>query len=186
MINRSSALQLLKDQHLEKTLLHHSLETEAVMSKLASSLGEDVELWAMTGLLHDLDFTTTANNISKHGIISAQLLEEHLPPHAIKAILCHNYINNGSPAPQTKFEFALRCGESITGLVAANALVRPNGMVGMKPKSLKKKMKAKAFAAAVDREIIMECEKLDMDLSKFLQIAIDAISEIATEVELNR
>ncbi len=66
----------------------------------------------------------------------------------------------------------------------ANALVRPTKMKGMKVKSLKKKMKDKSFAANVSRERIMECEKLGLELSEFLQIAISAISDIAEEVEL--
>jgi predicted hydrolase (HD superfamily) len=86
--------------------------------------------------------------------------------------------------PQSAFDYALRCGETVTGLIHANALVRPEGMDGMKPKSLKKKMKEKAFAANINRDNIRECEKIGLDQGEFFQIAIDAIAPLAPEVGL--
>lgn len=183
MIDRENAFQLLDSQKPEPHLLHHAMQTEAVMIGLAKHLGEDVALWSITGLLHDLDFPSTKDTPEEHGKQSVELLEGKLPEIALNAILAHNseYTKH---EPATKLDLALRCAETVTGLIATNALVRPNGMEGMTPKSLKKKMKDKAFAASVSRDRIKECEKLDLDLGQFFQLAVESITPIADSVGL--
>jgi len=91
---------------------------------------------------------------------------------------------NGAGGPQSDFDFALRCGETVTGLIHTNALVRPTRMQGMDPKSLKKKMKDKAFAAAVNRDVIRECDKIGLELGEFFQLSIAAIDSVADQVGL--
>ncbi len=150
-----------------------------MLRALARRLGADEELWSRCGLLHDVDFPSTAHEIARHGLPAGDLLRDHLPPEAVAAIVSHNYDNNGAAPPDSLLGWALRCGETVTGLVAANALVRPGGFDGMAPKSLKKKMKEKSFAANVDRETILECEKLGLPLEEFFQIAIDAMTPLA-------
>ena len=183
MITREEALGLIEQAGFEDSLLHHSLEAEAVLRGLAKRLGKDEDVWGLAGLLHDLDFPETKNNHELHGLKGADMLEGRLPDEAVNAIRAHNGELNGN-TPETDLDFALRCGESVTGLVSANALVRPNGMEGMKPKSLKKKMKDKAFARNVNRDIVRECDKLGLELGEFLQISIDSITPIADQVGL--
>ena len=89
------------------------------------------------------------------------------------------------PAP-LGLRLALRCGETVTGLISAAALVRPTGIEGMQVSSLKKKMKDKAFAASVNREIIRQCADMDMTLEDFLALAIEAMSGKAAELGLVR
>jgi len=185
MVTRQEALAMLEAAGIAGGQLHHALESEAVLRGLAERLGQDPDVWGLTGLLHDLDFPQTRDTPERHGIVGAETLAGNLPQEATDAIRAHNGDLNGYP-PKTTLDFALRCGESVTGLVAANALIRPTGMVGMKPKSLKKKMKARAFAANVNREIIGECERLGLDLGDFFQIAIDAITPLAEEVGLTK
>jgi len=182
MISREEALELLKAQNPEPHMVSHALETEAVMRGVARKLNQDEELWGLTGLLHDLDFPQTKDRMEEHALVGAKMLEGKLPEQALNAIRAHNEATGHTP--KSDFDFALRCSETVTGLVSAAALVRPTGMEGMKPKSLKKKMKDKAFAAAVNREIIRECERLGLDLGDFLQTAIDAITPIADQVGL--
>lgn len=184
MLSREEALELLKQSNPDQNLLAHALETEAVMRSLAAESGNDPELWSITGLLHDLDFPQTKDNPQEHGLISAQQLEGKLPEEALQAIRAHNEEMNGTQ-PESDLDFALRCGETVTGLISANALVRPQKMQGMKPKSLKKKMKDKSFAANVNRERLNECQKLNMDLDRFLSLAIASIAEIADQVGLD-
>jgi putative nucleotidyltransferase with HDIG domain len=183
MLTRDQALRLLADQGLDQQLTQHSLEAEAVLTALARRLGQDQELWGLTGLLHDLDYPQTKDAPERHGLLSATMLQGQLPDEAVAAIRRHNGERNGNP-PETAFDFALRCGETVTGLIHANALVRPEGMAGMKPKSLKKKMKEKAFAAAVCRETILECEKIPLPLDEFFQLAIEAVDGIKEQVGL--
>jgi len=183
MLTREQALALLDQQGFENGLLHHVLETEAVMRSLAAKLGHDQDLWGLTGLLHDLDFPRTKDDPARHGLIAAQDLEGRLPEEGLQAIRAHNSEMNGTEATSV-FDYALRCGETVTGLISANALVRPQGMQGMKPKSLKKKMKDKSFAANVNRERLQECERIGLDLNEFLQVAIGAFETIAGQVGL--
>ena len=180
MISRDEAFTLLKENTPEKNLLHHALESEAVLRALARRLGVDENMWSRTGLLHDLDYSQTASSPEKHGLIAAEMLGEELPPEARHAIMAHNDMTGVSP--ETDLDFALRCGETVTGLIHANALIRPEKMRGMKPKSLRKKMKTKAFAASVDREIIKEYEKIGLDLNDFFTISIAAVEEISPKL----
>lgn len=184
MITREQALELLHQAHTPENLMQHALASEAVMRALAKRLNEDEELWAITGLLHDLDYPATAQEPSQHGIETAKQLEGDLAAPALDAIRSHNAEYTGH-APKTQFDYALRCGETVTGLVSAAALVRPTRMEGMQAKSLKKKMKDKAFAASVNRDNIRECEHLGLELDEFLNLAIDAMTGIAPEIGLS-
>ncbi len=147
------------------------------MQQLALRLEQEPELWSLTGLLHDLDYNYTKESPEQHGLLSAQMLQDKLPPEALQAIQAHNSEMTGVQ-PASPLDFALRCGESVTGLIWANALVRPQGMQGMKPKSLQKKMGDKSFAAGVNRERIKECAEVGLKLNDFLQLSIQAMSEM--------
>lgn len=178
MISREEALLLLKQNNITPALLKHALASEAVLRAMAQRLGEDETLWALTGLLHDLDYPQTENSADQHGLIGAQILSNSLPEEALTAIKSHNGEMNGV-VPTTRFDYALRSGESVTGLIAAAALLRPTGYDGMTVKGIKKKMKDKAFAANVNRDNIKECEMAGIPLDEFLTIAINAMSELA-------
>lgn len=175
MITRTEALDLLARQGLSPSLLNHSLASEAVLRALARALGEDEEVWGLCGLLHDADYPATADTPERHGIDGAKLLCGLLPDEALAAIRAHNGELNGV-APETRLDFALRCGETVTGLIAAAARMRPTGLVGMEPKSLKKKMKDKSFAASVNRDNIRQCADAGLELDTFLALAIDAMA----------
>ncbi|GAB6125177.1 HD domain-containing protein [Humidesulfovibrio idahonensis] len=184
MLNRDDAYALLTKHITEPMLVAHSLESEAVLSALAARLGQDQTLWGLTGLLHDLDYATTKDNPARHGLDSSEMLEGKLPVEALDAIRAHNFEHTGF-APSSPLDYALRCGETVTGLIHTNALVRPARMEGMDAKSLKKKMKDKAFAASVNRETIGECQKLGLEPAEFFTIAIAAVAGIADKVGLN-
>lgn len=182
MITRDEAIALLTSEDISTNLFNHLLQTEAVMHSLALQLKQQTELWAITGLLHDLDYQRT-DDPSRHGILSAQMLTGKLPQEGIYAIKAHNGEMNLNP-PKSTLDYALRCGETVTGLISANALIRPQGIRDMKPGSLKKKMKDKNFAANVNREKVRECENIGLQLDEFLQTSISAIEEIADQVGL--
>jgi len=186
MFSREKALEMVRGEIQEDNLVKHSLATEAVMRSLAQRLDQDVETWGLTGLLHDLDYTLTQEDYSRHGLVSAQMLQDQLPPEAVRAIEAHAAELNQTQGPSTTLDYALRCAETVTGLVMAAALVRPEKLSGMKAKSLKKKMKDKAFAASVNRAIIAEHEKLGLDQSEFLSLSIQAMQEIAPDLGLGQ
>ncbi|SBW00520.1 HDIG domain protein [uncultured delta proteobacterium] len=175
MLTRDAALALLNEQNPEQHMVQHALASEAVMRALARHFGEDEELWGLAGLLHDVDFPHTRETPEKHGLVAEGLLTGKLPPEVVTAVKAHNGECTGA-LPETRLDYALRAGETVTGMVMAAALVRPTGMDGMEAKSLKKKMKDKTFAAAVSRERIRECEKIDLSLDDFFALAIKAMS----------
>ena len=181
MLDRTEALAMLKASAPDH-LYVHALETEAVMRALAERLDHDPEVWGLAGLLHDLDYPQTKDTPEKHGLLTAETLAGKLPDEAILAIARHNEMNGNQP--ESQFDYALRCGETVTGLIHTAALVRPTRMQGMEAKSLKKKMKDKAFAASVCRETIRECEKIGLELGDFLTLSIGAITGIENEVGL--
>ncbi len=183
MISRDDAFALLVKHVPEPALQAHCLESEAVLRALAAHLGQNRDLWALTGLLHDLDYASTKDNPGRHGLDAAEMLEGSLPVDALDAIRAHNFEHTGF-APSTPLDFALRCGETVTGLIHAGALVRPTRLDGMDAKSLKKKMKDKAFAASVNRETIGECQKLGLEQAEFFTLAIAAVAGVAGQVGL--
>ena len=183
MIDREEALGLLAGHGVKAGLLQHSLASESVMRGLAERFGEDQAVWAMAGLLHDIDYPATEADPARHGLEGARLLEGQLPEEALHAIRAHNGEMNGT-AVETLFDRALRCGETVTGLVTAAALVRPTGIEGMEVKSLKKKLKDKAFAAGVNREVVKSCTDMGLALEEFLGLAIAAMARDAQALGL--
>ena len=175
MLTRDAAFELVRQQNPEQNLIQHAVASEAVLRALAQHMGEDEALWGLVGLVHDVDFPQTRENPAQHGLLGAKMLEGKLPAEAITAIKAHNGECTGV-SPQTRLDYALRAGETVTGMVTAAALVRPTGMEGMEAKSLKKKMKDKAFAASVNRDTIRECEKLGLTLDEFLTLSIAAMT----------
>ena len=185
MLQHRDALQLLQELKPDNHLVQHALASEAVMRGLAAHLNENVELWGITGLLHDLDYPITHANPGQHGMVGAERLTGLLPEEALHAIRAHNGELTGVK-PESVFDHALRCGETVTGLISAAALVRPTGIDGMKISSLKKKMKDKAFAASVNRDNIRQCEQIGLDLDTFLGIAIASMTAIAADLGLKK
>ncbi|EPR37635.1 metal dependent phosphohydrolase [Desulfovibrio sp. X2] len=183
MLDRDAALALVRANIPDLSLFQHCLASEAVLRSLADRLGQDETLWALTGLLHDLDYATTKDDPARHGLAAADMLAAELPGEALQAIRAHNAEHTGV-APESALDFALRCGETVTGLITAAALVRPTKLEGLAASSLKKKMKDKAFARTVNRETIKECDRLGLELADFLNLAVAAMQGVAPDVGL--
>ncbi len=175
MLDREAALALINEYKPEPHMMQHALASESVMRALAGHFGEDPESWGLAGLLHDLDYPLTREQPEKHGVMAGEMLRGRLPDEIVDAVMAHSSEYSGI-MPKTRMDTALRAAETVTGLVSAAALVRPEGMTGMKVSSLKKKMKDKAFAAAVSRERIRECESIGLPLDEFLALAITAMT----------
>jgi len=184
-MTRDKALKLLHQYIKNPKLIYHCLASEAVMKALARKFDADENKWALAGLLHDLDVEITNADLEIHGLETAKLLEEEgLDPEIVDAIICHNE-NAHDKKRHTLFHHALAAGETITGLIYATALVYPDKKIAsVKPKSVVKRMKEKAFAASVNREIIMECEKIGLTLNEFTEICLEAMKGIDTEIGL--
>lgn len=183
MKTREYYLTLLKNHISNPKMIAHCLASEAVMMALAERLGEDSYKWGLAGLLHDLDVEITNGDSFKHGNTAAEMLKaEGLPEDLVEAVLLHNEKATGR-SRSTKFDHALAAGETITGLIFAVALVYPDKKISsVKTKSVVKRMKEKLFAASVHRENIFECEKLDIPIDEFADLALRALAPIEAEL----
>jgi len=184
-ISREDALLLLKEYIRNENLIKHCLATEAVMMALADRLGEDREKWGLTGLLHDLDVDLVDSDLSIHTFETEKILQEKgVEEEIIRAIKMHNEEASGEKRSE-KYHHALAAGETITGLVIATALVYPDKkLASVKPKSVRKRFKEKAFARGADREIIRECEQTGLEVNEFCDLALAAMKDIADELGL--
>ncbi|MAE43359.1 signal recognition particle-docking protein FtsY [Candidatus Woesearchaeota archaeon] len=187
-MTRAEALELVKKYNKDISDLNHYLESEAIMKALAKKLGEDEEYWAMLGLLHDVDWGITKENTKDHLTKSSEILKQAgFDDNFINIVISHGYgfdcAGLKDKQRTQKIEYALACSETITGLIHAYALMK-GSIEDIELKGLKKKFKDKNFAAAVNRDIIRECEKLGLELSEFFDLVIDAVKSVASEVGL--
>jgi putative nucleotidyltransferase with HDIG domain len=184
-MTRDGALTLLKQYVKNERMLNHCYASEAVMRALARRLGNDEEKWAITGLLHDLDIELVDADLSRHGRETERILKENgVDAEVIDAIVMHNETVAGRKR-ETLFQHALAAGETITGLIVATTLVYPDKkLASVKPKSVVKRMKEKAFAASVNRDNIMECEAIGIPLNEFAEICIAAMNGISDQLGL--
>jgi putative nucleotidyltransferase with HDIG domain len=180
MMERDQALELLHEYVKNPKMIAHCLASEAVLRAMAERLDEDPDKWGLAGLLHDLDVEITNADMNTHAMETARMLKEKaIDDDIVEAVMLHNeYAAHGRPRTQ-KFHHALAAGETITGLITATALVYPDKKVqSVKPKSILKRMKEKAFAASVKRENILECEKAGIPLTEFVELALNAMKEL--------
>lgn len=184
-ILREKALELVREHIHNENLFKHCLASEAVLRAMAARLGEDVEKWGLAGLLHDLD-SETHPDLAVHTQETVRILAG-LGVHAeiIEAIRLHNPKAHPGETRTTVFQHALAAGETITGMVIATALVQPDKkLASVKPKSVKKRMKEKAFARGANRETIMECEMIGIPIADFCTLSVAAMQEIADSLGL--
>ncbi len=179
-MERNQALTLLREYVKSEKMIAHCLASEAVMRAMAERLGEDMEKWGLAGLLHDLDVEFTAHDMTLHAMETARLLRENgIDEDIVEAVMLHNEDAAHGKERTHKFHHALAAGETITGLITATALVYPDKNIqSVKPKSILKRMKEKAFAASVSRENIMECEKIGIPLPEFAELALNAMKKM--------
>jgi len=183
MPTRNDAWELLCEYTKGDSLRKHALAVEAVMTAYASKLGEDEQKWALAGMLHDFDYEMYPNP-PDHPLKGSEILRERGYSEEIRrAILGHaNY--TGVPRDTLLARGLYACDE-LTGFVVACALVRPNGIWDLESKSVKKKLKDKAFARTVNRDEVYEgTAELNVDLGEHIDFIIAALRAVALEVGL--
>lgn len=184
MITREEAVILLEENVQSVNMKNHSYASEAVMRALARRLGRNEEEWGIAGLLHDIDSELVQADPYRHGPFAVNLLEGKVSDDMLDAIVMHNEMATGKER-SSEFQHALAAGETITGLITATALVYPDKKVtSVKVKSITKRMKEKAFAASVRREVILECEKIGLSIDEFAEISLNAMQEIGEQIGL--
>ncbi len=181
--NRDEILDSIQGNVQDKNMIKHMLATEAIMRALARKLGEDEEEWGITGLIHDIDMELVEGDMSSHSKLSADIAQElGANETMVHAILCHNEAH-GVPR-ETKLDKALFCADPLSGLITAAALVRPDKLSGLTTKSVAKRFREKSFAAGVNREQVAQCQKIGLELEEFINLGIEAMKGIASELEL--
>jgi putative nucleotidyltransferase with HDIG domain len=181
---RDDAWALVCEWIQEDSLRKHVLGVEAAMRAYARREGADEELWGIAGLVHDLDYERYPDLDTGHPRHALEeLRKREYPQEVIDAVAGHaEFLNVPRETPMAKTLFAV---DELSGFVAACALVRPTGIEGMKPKSVRKKLKQPSFAAKVDRgQIARGIEELGVDENEHIQVVIDAMAESADELGL--
>ena len=165
-----------------ESLRKHLLAVETGMRAYARRNGEDETLWAVTALLHDLDYERYPDLDDGHPRKALELFEEKgYPQELIDAVAGHaDFL--GMPR-ETELAKTLYAVDELSGFIAACALVRPTGIEGMTPKSVKKKLKQPSFAAGVDREEVRRgAEELGVDFDEHVAFLIAAMEERSQEL----
>jgi putative nucleotidyltransferase with HDIG domain len=180
--SRSEAWDLLTEWVSSPSLRRHVLAVEASMRAYAPRFGGDVELWGMTGLLHDLDYERHPDLDTGHPRYAVrELTELGYPDELVRAVASH--ADFMSVPRESAMEKALYAVDELSGFVLACSYVRPEGFAGMTAKSVKKKLKQPSFAAAVSREDIARgAEALGVDFDVHVKLVIDALTERQEEL----
>src|SRR3954468_19476939 len=184
-VSREEAWRLFCEWTSSDSLRKHVLGVEAAMVGYARSLGENEEVWAATGILHDLDYEKYPDRDTGHPRMAIEELRRlGYPEVMIDAIAGHAvYLEVPRTTPLAKTLFAV---DELSGFVGACALVRPTGIHGMTPKSVKKKLKTPAFAAAVNRDEVRQgAEELGVDFDEHLRKVIAFMEERSSELGLD-
>ncbi len=181
---REDAWELVCEWVQSESLRKHLLGVEAGMVAYAGKLGGEEERWAITGLVHDLDYERYPDLETGHPRYALKALSEQgYPQDVIDAVAGHAEFM-GVPR-ETDMAKALYAVDELSGFIAACALVRPTGIEGMKPKSVKKKLKQPSFAAGVNREeVVRGARELGVDFDEHVAFLIDAMGKRAPELGL--
>jgi putative nucleotidyltransferase with HDIG domain len=184
-LTREQAWELFCAWTESPSLRKHVQAVEAAMRAYAPRFGGDVEEWGLVGLLHDLDYERYPDLETGHPRMALEELERQgFSPEFVRAVASHaDFLGVSRDSDMEKALFAV---DELSGFIMACAYVRPEGIHGMTPKSVKKKMKTPAFAAAVSREELRAgAEALGVDFDEHVAIVIAALEERSAELDLD-
>ncbi|MBW7996659.1 MAG: HDIG domain-containing protein [Candidatus Glassbacteria bacterium] len=186
LTDREQVYALLTEHTRGQNLIRHCLAVEAAMRAYARNYGGDEDLWGAVGLIHDFDYEQHPS-LEEHPMVGAAILREQgWPEEAVRAVLSHS--DTTGVARESGMEKALYAVDELTGFITAVALVRPSkSLDDLKAKSVKKKMKARGFAAGVDREELRRgAQELGEDFTAHVDFVIGAMRSIGPELGFER
>ena len=183
-LSREEAWDLLTEWVSSESLRRHCMAVETAMRAYAERFGEDAELWGVVGLLHDMDYERHPDLETGHPRMAiAELERRDVDPVIVRAVASHADFMGVEPV--TPMEKTLRAVDELSGFITAVAYVRPDGIHGMTPKSVKKKLKQPSFAAAVNRDELRQgADELGVDFDEHLAFLIAAFEPHAAELGL--
>jgi len=183
--DRQAAWGLLTEFTQSESLRKHALAVEACMRAYARQHGEDEEKWGVVGLIHDFDYEKYPS-LNDHPMRGSEILEQRGWPEEIRrAILSH--ADHTSVTRQSGLEHALFACDELAGFITAVALVKPGkSLAEVDARSVRKKMKDKAFARSVNREDITQgAQELGVELEQHIAFCIEAMKAVASELGLD-
>ena len=181
-MDREAAIELCRTKAEKETTVRHLISVEGVMRALAHRFDEDEDLWALTGMFHDLDQDQTQDDPDRHAYLAAEWLREaEVDERVVNGVLAHAH----EQFRTDRMSKAVVHADAVAGLLVAAALVRPEKAVGMKVSSVRKKLKEKAFAPGVNRDEVTSVEgSIDLPLDEFLAVGIEGLQSVAPEIGL--
>jgi putative nucleotidyltransferase with HDIG domain len=182
--DRSAAWSLLTEFTQSESLRKHALAVEACMRAYARQFGENEEQWGMVGLVHDFDYEKYPS-LDDHPMRGSEILEQRGWPEEIRRAILSHAEHTGVPR-QTRLDHALFACDELAGFITAVALVKPGkSLAEVDARSVRKKMKDKAFARSVSRDDITKgANELGIDLDEHIAFCIDAMKNVAGELGL--
>ena len=183
-MNRELAWNLLCEFTKNENLRKHALAVEACLQAYARKFGEDEEKWAVVGVIHDFDYEVYPN-APDHPVKGSEILKEKGYPEDIRRAILGHADYTGVPRDTLLAKVLFACDE-LAGFITACALVRPDRLATLEAKSVRKRLKDKAFARSVSREdILKSAEELGVSLDEHITFCIQAMREIADQLGLS-
>jgi putative nucleotidyltransferase with HDIG domain len=183
-MDREEAWKLLCEYTKSENLRRHGLAVEACMRTYARKFGEDENKWAVVGLIHDFDYEIYPD-APDHPLKGSEILDNLGYPEEIRRAILGHADYAGVPRDTLMAKTLFACDE-LAGFITACALVRPDKIQSLEPRSVRKRMKDKAFARAVRREdIIAGAEELGVDFNEHIELCIRAMQGISSQLGLN-
>jgi putative nucleotidyltransferase with HDIG domain len=188
VMDRAAAHALVVERIPQHNLVNHSVAAECIMEALARRFGlsdDDVARWSLAGLLHDLDYVQTAGDMSRHGLVTVEMLRERVaavgPDAAVDDEVLAAILGPATKAPRGSK--ALYAADPVTGFIVAAALVRPDkDLAAVEVSSLLKRWKEKAFARGANREQMDTCSETGLTRDEFLALSLAAMQGRAAEL----
>ena len=184
VMDRDNTVAFLRQHVKTEMLMKHLFTVEAAMRGYARKFGEDEDTWGIAGLLHDFDWEICPTP-EDHPTFGAQILRDHgYPEEMVRAVLTHGD-HTGIPR-ESRMEHTLYAVDELSGFIRAVALVRPSkSLDDVSPRSVRRKMKDKAFAKDVSRDdIVRGAEELNIDLDEHIAFIVESMKPIATQIDL--
>jgi len=178
-MTREQAIELLEKHLKNQHLFKHCLAVEAIMREVARKFGESEEAFGLAGLLHDIDYDSTANDLSRHSIVGSEILaQEGLAPEIVYAVKVHNDAHGLER--RSLMDKALYAADPVSGFIVAAALIRPEKRLeAVDVEFLLNRFKEKSFARGAKREQMAACEEFGMSLAEFLELSLTSMQAIA-------
>jgi putative nucleotidyltransferase with HDIG domain len=183
-MDREQALTELMARVKNVNLLKHSLAVEAIMRGLATLLRDNMEVWGLAGLLHDIDYERTASDPARHSMVGAEILENlGVDSEIIYAVKAHNSYHGIER--KRKMDKALYCADPVSGLIIAAALILPSKKLSdVSTDFVIRKMSEENFAKGADRDQITSCSEIGLSLEDFIEASLDAMKRISDQLGL--